>query len=164
MKKTAEERFWEKVKIGAESDCWEWTGHIYHPSPANPNKLPYGKFFANSKLFLAHRYSYELHNGPIPPGMSILHKCDNPKCVNPAHLFLGTHADNMQDVYQKGRKSLKGFGAGEGNSHSTLTDDDIRKIRSLFPIHSTREIAEIFGVTQEHISRIVARAVWKHVA
>lgn len=78
-----------------ESQCWEWTG------ATDPNG--YGRLAWNDRLWLAHRVSYTQHVGPIPDGISVCHRCDNPPCCNPAHLFLGTHADNVRDMWAKGR-------------------------------------------------------------
>src|SRR3990167_5547725 len=88
-------RFWKKVE--KTSNCWRWTG--------GKNNMGYGRIrkgFQASHL-LAHRVSWDIHNGSIPSGMLVLHKCDNPECTNPKHLFLGTFSDNSRDMYLKGR-------------------------------------------------------------
>ena len=96
MKTKDEIRFWSKVD--RSGDCWEWMAY----------RLPkgYGTMrIANRRKGLAHRISWEIHFGPIPTGMHVLHKCDNPPCVNPDHLMLGTAADNIHDMVDKGRHS-----------------------------------------------------------
>lgn len=92
---TPEQRFWECVTKGDPSECWVWKGKI--------SKGGYGYFYAQSKLFRAHRFSYEFHIAPIPEGLLICHHCDNRPCCNPNHLFVGTHADNNWDRIAKGR-------------------------------------------------------------
>lgn len=99
--KSLEERLWTKVRRSDDADCWPFTG----------NRMPrgYGRIVVgsrsqgNRRTLLAHRAAWELTNGPIPDGMAICHKCDNPSCCNPSHLFLGTHLDNMRDASQKNR-------------------------------------------------------------
>ena len=94
MRKTVEERFWKNVRKGP--GCWEWS--------ANKNDAGYGRFWICRKGVRAHRFSLELHKGKIPEGMFVCHHCDNPGCVKPDHLFVGTQSDNMHDMQSKGRK------------------------------------------------------------
>lgn len=91
----AEARFWPKVQKGENDECWLWTGAVQRDG--------YAHFGYRRRTLTASRFSYELAKGPIPAGMDILHSCDNPRCVNPAHLRPGTHLDNMQDKNAKGR-------------------------------------------------------------
>jgi hypothetical protein len=92
-------RFWNQVNKGTMNECWNWTGV--------PNMWGYGQIREeggrNAKKKLAHRISWIIHNGTIPTGMLVLHTCDNPLCVNPNHLWLGTHQDNIDDMMRKGR-------------------------------------------------------------
>jgi hypothetical protein len=89
-------RFWDKVAVRGPDDCWEWQAGCF--------KRGYGAFaFDGHKPGYAHRFSYELHHGPIPEGMRVLHECDNPPCVNPKHLRAGTQKDNIQDAVNKDR-------------------------------------------------------------
>jgi hypothetical protein len=92
---TVEDRFWAKVNRRGPDDCWVWTG--------STDPRGYGHIWRQGRLVPTHRLSYELNRGPIPDGMCVLHRCDNPPCCNPSHLFLGTKADNAHDMHAKGR-------------------------------------------------------------
>lgn len=142
-------RFWSKVD--KSGDCWEWA--------AGRGSFGYGRFRALGKTDYAHRVSYGLEYGEIPDGMCVLHKCDNPPCVNPAHIFLGTKADNMADRDAKGR-NVKGGNHGQ----SKLTEEDIPRIRDMLRMGCTQaDIAGWFGVHQVTISKINTGYKWSHV-
>jgi hypothetical protein len=124
---------------------------------------------------VAHRFSYYLFIGPIPDGMKVLHKCDNPNCVNPRHLFLGTNLDNTRDMVHKGRQRFdRSPGPGEdackGEDHgmSRLTEEDVREIRLRYRRknyhQSNRDaLAREFGVNPNQILKIVRRRQWTHI-
>ena len=144
------QRFWDKVRIGPRNECWEWLAYKQYKG--------YGIFGFNGNPKLAHRVSYQLSIGTIPEGMCICHHCDNPSCVNPAHLFLGTNADNTADRDAKGRHvALK----GENNGRAKLTDADVLAIRDSGL--SQNEIAAEYGVSQTVVSNIKIRKSWKHI-
>ena len=108
-----------------------------------------------------HRLIFTWYVGEIPQGMHVLHKCDNPSCVNPYHLFLGTHQDNMRDRDAKGRGNVPN---GEQHGRSKLTKQAVLKIRKLYA-EGVRQVdlAKMFNVGQPHISDVVRRVVWTHV-
>lgn len=146
---TDEDAFWGCVR--KTELCWEWT--------RGKHRFGYGWFHNGRKTVTAHRYSYELHFGPIPEGMGVLHRCDNPSCVRPDHLFLGTQADNNADKVRKGRQHR-----GEGTGGAKLCADDVRQIRELYAAGLTQiKIAESFGICRENVGQIVRRETWKHV-
>lgn len=153
---TSEDLFWAKVdKSGA---CWLWTG-------AKENH-GYGHFRIGKKDFRAHRYSYELVNGPIPKGMHILHSCDVYACVNPAHLRPGTHAENMADMDARGRRVR-----GERTTRNKLTEDQARQILKEYRFvghgrcgrSNARELAARYGVGTNTITAIPAGRTWAYL-
>lgn len=151
-----EDRFWRRVK---KSDgCWEWQGSR-HPNG-------HGYFSAGRQsVGYSHRAAWEFVNGPIPEGMCVCHHCDNPPCVRPDHLFLGTHNDNMQDAVQKGRMCR-----GEDRPQSKLTEEGVRAIRAAeIGWEGSRsalamELGPRYGVTSHAVRRVLQRQCWKHVA
>ena len=144
-----EELFWKKVE---KTDwCWEWT--------AARNSDGYGFYCLYGKLFRAHRLSWVFVHGPIPRGLCVLHKCDNPPCVNPGHLFLGTQKDNIRDCQMKGRKAK-----GNQTGKAILTEQQVINIRRLYNQgRLQREIANQYGVAQRTISHIITGTCWRHV-
>lgn len=155
-----EERFWQKAdKSGGENSCWQWT--------ASKNRRGYGRICKgrNGKarvIGYAHRIAYEIAKGPIPEGQCVLHTCDNPSCVNPAHLFVGTHADNMADMIAKGRAIHNGL-KGESNGRAKLTVKSILEIRAMRDKATYGEIGKMFGVASSTIGRIISLEKWAHV-
>jgi hypothetical protein len=145
-------RFFEKSE-----GCWEWRG--------TRRRSGHGSFNAvGNRPVLAHRYAWELQNGPIPDGMCVCHRCDNPPCVNPAHLFLGTQRDNVRDMRQKGRGRGLRHGAGAANNSAKLTAEQVREIRARLAAGEGRKsIAPEYGVHFETISTVGRRDSWQDV-
>ena len=129
------------------SGCTLWMGCV--------DKNGYGRLTVNFEDCKAHRLAYQEHIGPIPRGMVVCHKCDTPGCINPHHLFLGTHADNIADRDAKGRHVPT---YGELNSSAKLDPAKVKAIRAFKG--SQRQIAEMFGVCQQTISNIKRRKIW----
>jgi len=145
-------RFWSKVDKRGDDECWNWLGY--------KDKDGYGTFNPTSKkLIKAHRFAYTLTYGEIKSGQCICHKCDNPPCCNPEHLFIGTFTDNDADRDKKGRQAY-----GERSGRTNFTTNDIIHIRKLRNNGmSEADIAQLFGASQTGISSIVLRRTWKHI-
>lgn len=140
--------------------CWIWIASKIHTG--------YGMFWSGDKNITAHRYSYGIYNGEIPKGIFVCHTCDVRECVNPKHLFLGTHKDNLQDMIRKGRARFANkhrIVRGEENGQSKLSENNIRDI---FKLHkrgtSQNELSKIFGCHQTNIHYILSGKTWRHVA
>ena len=155
-------RFWAKVdRSGGREACWPWI------AGRNKGGKGYGVCGYDSPTGdrMAHRVAWFLANGPIPDGMSVLHRCDNPPCCNPAHLFLGTYLDNARDRQAKGRGADNHREMpGEAHPRAKLTDDDVRAIRAEYAAGTPAlDLARRFGVNRPTIYNVAHRRRWKHV-
>lgn len=146
-------RFLKRVVKGKPKDCWKWTGsrvgswHGQWRNGAGLNEL-------------THRAAWRLMKGEIPEGLFVLHRCDNPVCVNPAHLFLGTQSDNLKDMWAKGRARPKS-NLGEKHGMSKLTTEQVLTIRA--SRESAKVLARQFHVAPTTIYDVLKRKIWKHV-
>lgn len=151
-----EERFWEYVDKNGANGCWEWTGGC--------TTNGYGRIQSGGKLIASHRVSYELHH-PLTKSIDdielyVLHSCDNRKCVNPIHLRLGTHQENMTDMKDKGRGTN-----GEKQPNSKLNEKQVLEIREKYTEGNTSyaKLGEEYGVSHSTIRRIITRKTWSHL-
>ena len=142
--KSFRERFWENIEIIPESGCWIWMGYCD----------PYGHIHINGLPTRTHRASWIFHNGAIPDGMWVLHRCDTPSCCNPNHLFLGTCADNNKDMLSKGR-----HGTGGAHRNCKLTEQQVHLIRT--DTRLLRLIAIDYGISLSHTKAIRRGTYWK---
>jgi NUMOD4 motif/HNH endonuclease len=137
------------------SGCWLWTGEV--------NGAGYGYFNLFNKRWISSRASYHALVDPVPDELVVCHHCDMPSCINPQHLFLGTHKDNSQDMLKKGRNKTPGM-RGEALGHNKLTEAKVLEIRKLLSDGvKGSEIAKIMGVSNAAISRVKLNQYWKHV-
>lgn len=143
--------FWKKVSVGSHEECWNWKAY---------NWKGYGSFaVGNRRNEKSHRISWTLTFGSIPEGLFVCHKCDNPSCCNPYHLFLGTNADNMRDMVEKGRSA--GL-EGEENPAAKLNLGQVVRIRNLYEEGLTQlEIGKMFNVSRTVVGAIVRKEIWK---
>lgn len=151
------ERFWAKVNKNGptqphmETACWLWLGSLTDKG--------YGRLMIKYVMHRAHRFSWELHNGGIAENFFVLHKCDNPSCANPDHLFLGTQRDNMEDKAIKGRAPK-----GEASALAKLTEKQVISIREQYTNGARgMDLAAQYGVCRATISLIVNRKLWAHI-
>ena len=149
MMTSLKDRFESHVSPEPNSGCWLWGAFV--------RKNGYGQFkMPNSRVALAHRAAYEIYRGVIPSGMCVCHRCDNRACANPDHLFLGTQAENLRDMREKGRGVV-----GESHGSSKLTEADVLAIR--IDGRGLGAIADEYGVGKMQISRIKRRKRWAHL-
>ncbi len=144
------ERFW--CKVDKSGSCWNWTASL--------NSKGYGQLMmTGGRPSLAHRIAWELTNGPIDGGVHVLHRCDNPLCVNPDHLFLGNQRDNMTDMVSKDRHAR-----GQRRKNAKLTESKVREIRQLHANGQRMvDLVARFGVCHSLISNVIHGKAWKHV-
>lgn len=175
MSRAARDEFWRLASKQSEHDCWLWAGYRH--------EFGYGFFTVGRTRRYAHRFSYEIHHGPLRPGQHVLHRCDQPSCVNPAHLFAGDQAANVADAVAKGRHSrgsdhgiavkagvarareanpdgLYAHLRGERNANAKLTAEEARIIRD--SCGTSRQVAAIFGVSAGLIRDIRCGRAWAH--
>jgi hypothetical protein len=151
---TEEARFLKRTVVDEQTGCWNWTGSVmkvgWHGQWRN----------AAGNIEPTHRAAWRLFKSPIPKGVSICHKCDNPICVNPAHLFIGSQADNMKDMWAKGRARPKSS-IGECHGMSKVTSEIVKEIRS--SSETGMALAEKFGISATTVCDIKKRRTWNHI-
>jgi len=148
------ERFMARVEPDLNSGCWLWSGAEW------PNG--YGLIQADGKRWRAHRFSWSLFRGPIPDGRYVCHRCDTRRCVNPQHLWIGSHAENMADMAAKGR-ARSWFSSQTFASPGKLSSDDVADIRRLKGVLKRREIAARFQICLRHVTDIQRGRYWRGV-
>ncbi len=141
------DRFFRQVN--KTNTCWNWTGYQKPP-------WGYGQLHFNGRTAYAHRFSYLYHFGELPTGLCVCHTCDNPQCVNPEHLFLGTRKDNLQDMARKNRRK------GEGNGCNKLTEQDVLYMRGLSS-PNVINLSKQFNVHVQTVYAILYRKNWTHI-
>lgn len=144
--------FFDRVELPTNpEECWIWCGGTTHR---------YGTLRAGGESWRAHRFSWHIFRGAIPPGMSVCHKCDTPRCVNPWHMFLGTQVDNIHDMVAKGRQR---GAVGEGNGRAILSWDKVQEIRNRHKAENIKQhrLAEMYGMSRQSISNIIGWKSWR---
>jgi hypothetical protein len=155
----SKDRFLKMIKYVTDNGCWIWSGALNHKGYGNTS-MWIGKTRGSYLLRGSHRISYFLHNGPFDYSLCVCHKCDNPICVNPDHLFLGSIVDNTKDMVAKCRTSK-----GENRPTAKLTETQVLEIRSKYATgkYSQRDLGKEYGIDWGNIHCITARKTWKHI-
>jgi hypothetical protein len=152
---TFRDRFFDRVSPEPNTGCWLWVGCI--------SSNGYGQARVDGRLIRTHRLSWLIHHGVDPGSAHVLHRCDNPTCVNPSHLRLGTHLDNMRDMARK-RRAHKSGARGQNNGSAKLSPDAVVALRAMHAA-GTRitEVARAFGVSRAQARNVVLRVHWRHL-
>jgi len=155
-------RFFAKVYKTLDG-CWNWT------SETQRSRLPYGRFWMDGKSHLAHRVAWLIEGRPLLDSEFVLHHCDNPRCVNPAHLFLGTQTDNMRDAKAKGRLKhpgmMKGHTLSQGERHRSakLKSEDVLNMRQHCKFSDIPDLSKRFGISKHSIYMALTKRTWRHL-
>lgn len=155
------DRFWSKVARGAADECWLWQASV--------DRHGYGRFSVNGRTGRAHRRAWELVHGTIPAGLVVRHRCDVPLCCNPAHLEVGTVAENARDMVERGRgtkgEALAKLRRGERNGRARLTAAQVLEIRAKFAAggRTKKSLADEYRISDVHASGIVRGKWWPHL-
>lgn len=154
------QRFWQYVEKRGDADCWNWQ--------AGKDKDGYGLFTCTyagkHRSIRAHRFSYMLENGELLDTLMVCHSFDNPSCVNPAHLWAGTHLENQQDMARKNRYGTRPAASGVRNITAKLSEQDVRDLRNSVKLGvPTRVLACLYSITTTHVRNIARRMSWKNV-
>ncbi len=155
---TLDERFWGRVDKSAANGCWEWLGNI--------KRNGYGTFMANGRCFNVHRLAWVICNGQVPDGQCVMHICDNRKCVNPAHLMVGTAKDNTQDMIRKGRHKSGPPMRGDDHPMARLTAKQVLELRKQYDsgtLGPASRMSLSLGLSEGALWRVVTRKTWKHI-
>ena len=149
MDEKAIKHFWDRVDIRGKDECWEWRG--------GRQAFGHGRLRVCGRRWLAHRFSYTISFGPIPHGLFVLHKCDNPPCVNPNHLYVGTQNDNVQDRVDRDRSAF-----GEDSGKTCLTNEQVFDIQRLYNTgnYTQRDLAARYGVSISCVGNIIDGKRW----
>lgn len=141
-------------QIEKTNRCWIWRGSLN-------KQTGYGRIQINGKRMGAHRFAYSIFKGDLVDGLFVCHTCDNPTCVNPDHLFLGSSLANIADCIIKGRNTK-----GEKHGSHKLTENDVREMRRLYATgkHTQKSLAERYGIDRPYTTKIINRRQWKHVS
>ncbi len=149
--KNIKEDVWKRINIKGEDDCWEWKGYVLSNG--------YGQIRIDYRRYRTHRLVYELTYGPIPEGLLVCHKCNNRKCCNPKHLYVGTQKDNLKQMIEDGRKPI-----GENSSKAKLNWKQINEIRKKYIpyIYTQKRLGKEYSISESECFLIINNKVWKN--
>lgn len=149
-----EERFWLYVDKKGDSECWNWVGSVKHG---------YGNLHNDKRNIGSHKLSYILHRGKVPEGKEVCHRCNNRACVNPNHLYVGTHKQNMQQVTAD-KRWLRMDHRGEKNNSAKIKATDVPIIRKLYSMgkYKKKQLAHLYNISISQIGRIINKRAWNY--